>query len=1207
MGCCRSRPTPPELGLRRDGHVAISSRSVKEVVVQFDACEPPKPAQQNSLKPQITIEPPTSTQRTGGSSAVATQASTRSPSATPSALGQLEGSIRSKSGAVAAASRGRPGRETRAHVARVFLSSTFQDMQAERDAIRALASPKLRALCDARGVFFHAVDLRWGISDESCKEGDVCLLCLREVARSAYFVGIIKGRYGWHHRPDAAPGDEGNALFSLCAALPPPPLHPSLPSPPPPRLHPTTPSPPPPSPASIPPPLSSAPSIHLLLPPSPPPPPPPPPAVTEIEIRAGLLNDPEGARGRALFYYAGRDLLRGAAAGGGEGPAAGARLDALKAEIRASGVPVAEYEGPDELALALRDDLARVQRDRRTKGGKEVRSGGAGDFAALDAYAAGGGPEALVLTGDGGSSKSALVANWAAAWAAGHPEDLTLVHFAGASNDSAQLPPLARRVGEELAARFPGLDERLTKVDPAGSDAEVAYRLTSALAAGASAYPSRVVLVVDGLDQLRGDAAATGLAWLPAAAGPRLRLVLACTPGAALEAARARPHALRVLAPLDGPRRRALVAGGRALSEERLERIVGAAPCRNALFLTVLLEELSSTSIHANLDADIAALVACPGPQALFGQLLRRLGARHGAALLRDILAALVSSRHGMAEGELADFLDAGAGGPSQVAFSQLWYGIVSLLVCRDGLYTFFHRCAAEAAEAECGLAAGGEARRAFHERLGDYFLRQPESRRRSEEGSWALARAGPAAGERLAGLLAEPATLFHLDAHELARLWEASGRADQAADRYMAALQAGADPGHLPLVSRLLFAMGREEDARAFNKGAVQHQNWALTFFERVAGADHPDTAQARSSSLLCSPSALHEDALRIRRKVLGPDHLDTAASLHNMGVVSRGLGDAAAAKPFFEEALRVRGEALGRAHPTTAETLYQLASVHLQLRELEAARALFEEAVPALSRALGPDEPPVARAAKSLAACLAGLGRTPEAVPHLQVEQALAFAYKSTGDAAGQLALLREAAEARRAGAPGAPETARAVEALAAFLDERGAEAAALPLYQESLAIRQAALGPDHPDVAGSLFNISAIYINRGAFVAARPLLEEAHRIRSASLGESHPSTAHAAQNLAIALVELREHAAARPLLQAALRARVAAHGPRHPATIATMQNCGTAYLEMGDAPAAQEMFRAALEAAEAVHGAGSEEAAQARAQLQQALALP
>ena len=67
---------------------------------------------------------------------------------------------------------------------RVFVSSTFRDMQEERDELILRVFPRLRRLCESRGVSWAEVDLRWGITDEQKAEGKVLPLCLEEIRRS---------------------------------------------------------------------------------------------------------------------------------------------------------------------------------------------------------------------------------------------------------------------------------------------------------------------------------------------------------------------------------------------------------------------------------------------------------------------------------------------------------------------------------------------------------------------------------------------------------------------------------------------------------------------------------------------------------------------------------------------------------------------------------------------------------------------------------------------------------------------------------------------------------------------------------------------------------------------------------------------------------------------------------------------------------------
>ena len=52
-------------------------------------------------------------------------------------------------------------------VVRVFISSTFRDMHAERDHLVTVVFPELRERCERLGLEFFDVDLRWGVPDKN--------------------------------------------------------------------------------------------------------------------------------------------------------------------------------------------------------------------------------------------------------------------------------------------------------------------------------------------------------------------------------------------------------------------------------------------------------------------------------------------------------------------------------------------------------------------------------------------------------------------------------------------------------------------------------------------------------------------------------------------------------------------------------------------------------------------------------------------------------------------------------------------------------------------------------------------------------------------------------------------------------------------------------------------------------------------------------
>jgi hypothetical protein len=359
--------------------------------------------------------------------------------------------------------------ETAPRAVRVFVSSTFRDFVAERDRLARFCFPALRRACEQRAVVFTDVDLRWGITDEQSAEGEVLPICLAEIdAARPFFIGVLGERYGW------VPEDIADELVAR---------HPWL-------------------------------AEHRTS------------SVTELEIVHGVLNDPVMA-GRSFFYF--RDQAASLALGpdaASESDQAAERLADLKARIRSSSLPLREgFASPEELEAAVLSDLTTaieelfpadevpdaVERERL------IHETFAQELAAafverpalaaqLDTHAAGDGPP-LLVTGESGSGKSALLAFWSRNFAAANPDTPLLTHFCGASASASDWVALARRVAAEL--------ERVTgaAADLPDGPAELKVAFKSYLSRAADARP--FVLVLDGLDQLEDRDAAPDLAFLP--------------------------------------------------------------------------------------------------------------------------------------------------------------------------------------------------------------------------------------------------------------------------------------------------------------------------------------------------------------------------------------------------------------------------------------------------------------------------------------------------------------------------------------------------------------------------------------------------------------------------------------------------------------------------------------------------------------------
>jgi len=102
---------------------------------------------------------------------------------------------------------------------RLFVSSTFADFQAEREALQNQVFPALDVYCAGKGYQFFPLDMRWGISEEAGRDQRTADICLEEVeAANGYpppnFLILIGDRYGWVPLPYAIARDEFEAMLA---------------------------------------------------------------------------------------------------------------------------------------------------------------------------------------------------------------------------------------------------------------------------------------------------------------------------------------------------------------------------------------------------------------------------------------------------------------------------------------------------------------------------------------------------------------------------------------------------------------------------------------------------------------------------------------------------------------------------------------------------------------------------------------------------------------------------------------------------------------------------------------------------------------------------------------------------------------------------------------------------------------------------------
>jgi len=218
-------------------------------------------------------------------------------------------------------------------------------------------------------------------------------------------------------------------------------------------------------------------------------------------------------------------------------------------------------------------------------------------------------------------------------------------------------------------------------------------------------------------------------------------------------------------------------------------------------------------------------------------------------------------------------------------------------------------------------------------------------------------------------------------------------------------------------------------------------------------------------------------EQALAMRRRLLGYDHADVAVTLSELGRVYQDLGFNQRAEPLQREALRIRRTVLGEDHRETAVSLSDLASVLRLDGDLAGAEALLKRCLEINLRTRGEVHP-------NTSATLHDLGL-------------IAAARR---DNAGAEATLRRALDiARRTLGEKHPIVATTLNSLSHVLVAEGRPEEAAAALQDALAIARPALGAGHQLVAIYAINLAFVQLSVNRAAAAEPLLHEALQIRA------------------------------------------------------------------------------------------------------------
>ncbi|MEW6386989.1 MAG: AAA family ATPase [Thermodesulfobacteriota bacterium] len=673
---------------------------------------------------------------------------------------------------------------------RVFISSTFRDMHAERNHLVRFVFPELKERCHRRLVHLLDVDLRWGVTEQDVQDGKALDICLDVVDTCRpYFLGLLGHRYGW-----IPPGEQHSITAQeIYHGV----LHDDLPrqvldlrrlleekldgrpfseeeknclA----RAYP----------------WDGEKGKHRLRPDLPP---------EDLELlRAVFGRIAAYQRDRSFFWLRQESLTRELAGENLEDffeakPEDQAKLAALKEEIKAAGLPCFEYDDLETFGHQVLETLwARIEAELAAAPAPEVKGWleeeaelhelflterarrfvGRQEF--LDRLHAfcptADEPAVLVVTGEPGVGKSALLARFTQEARQRHPDWLILPHFVGASPGSTLIRQTLKRFCLHIYKTCDLENQKQERLRQVSGDEEQArqeretiekeYRISDDYLELAAAFPQflekaasthRVLIILDALNQLDRADNAQALRWLPHNLPPNVCVVLSALPGEALEALRARRLKPReeTVTGLTPAEIRAMITGylqeiRREFPNPRVEEdFFAKVQAGSPLYIQVALEELRIFPVFEQLPQRVAELPA--GVPALFDQVLERLEGDFRAypGLVRDCLTFLACGRFGLTQEELQSLLKGYAPRSDtqeepeklpDMVWARLYRSCSAYLFSRAGVIDFFHGQLQDAVERR--YLPEEPTRLKAHETIAAYFearWREPYARALSE------------------------------------------------------------------------------------------------------------------------------------------------------------------------------------------------------------------------------------------------------------------------------------------------------------------------------------------------------------------------------------------------------------------------------------------------------------------------------------------
>lgn len=329
------------------------------------------------------------------------------------------------------------------------------------------------------------------------------------------------------------------------------------------------------------------------------------------------------------------------------------------------------------------------------------------------------------------------------------------------------------------------------------------------------------------------------------------------------------------------------------------------------------------------------------------------------------------------------------------------------------------------------------------------------------------------------------------------------------------------------------------------------------------------------------------------LRERAYGPDHLQVANGLNNLGQLHILVGDYDAAEQILRRAFKITERQRGPDHPDIADRRMSLGRLAFAKTDYDEAERQYRQALEIFDRNPGANPAKIATVLNNIGTILRNQGKFVEAEPRLKralsaqeqlygadsIETAaarsnLAGVYLLLGNYAAAEPLYLKTLEIEEAAlSPDHPTIAHTLSDLGLLYSEQDRFAESEASYQRALKILTKAFGPDHEQTSGVLNNLGSVLIHQEKYDAAEPLLRRALEIREKTLGADHHSTAVSRNNVAWLCMSQGHYDEAQPLYEEALNSHIKLFGESHPDTVRCYDNLATLYAAQGDSASAAQ----------------------------------